>query len=127
MAFDVTNPRKWVPCFLKDSWRPCVPGRTRPEHLVYERLKRKGVKPTDGIATLICGGDVGGTRAQRTRVQDDLPEKNRPVRRIHYRLVIEDIGLPLNKFYNFADLSGIFAEALRGLSSCIRFIFWCVC
>ena len=127
MAFDVTNPRKWVPCFLKDSWRPCVPGRTRPEHLVYERLKRKGVKPTDGIATLICGGDVGGTRAQRTRVQDDLPEKNRPVRRIHYRLVIEDIGLPLNKFYNFADLSGIFAEALRGLFFCIGLLFWCIC
>ncbi|KAM5541461.1 hypothetical protein V8D89_005015 [Ganoderma adspersum] len=113
MAFDVTNPKKWVPCFLKDSWRPCVPGRTRPEHLVYERLKRKGVKSTDGIATFICGGDVGGTRAQRTRVQDDLPEKNRPVRRVHYRLVIEDIGLPLSKFNNFGELSGIFVDALR--------------
>ncbi|PIL24577.1 hypothetical protein GSI_12461 [Ganoderma sinense ZZ0214-1] len=113
MAFDVTNPKKWVPCFLKDSWRPCVRGRTRPEHLVYERLKRKGVKPTDGIATLICGGDVGGSRAQLTRVQEDLPDHNKPVLRVHYRLVIEDIGLPLHKFHDFGDLSGIFVDVLR--------------
>ncbi|PIL24566.1 hypothetical protein GSI_12450 [Ganoderma sinense ZZ0214-1] len=115
MAFDVTDPKKWVPCFLKDSWRRCVPHRTRPEHSVYERLKRKGLKPTDGIATLICGGDVGGFRAQRTRVQQkDLSETNKPVRLIHYRLVTEDIGLPLSEFDNFSELSGIFVGALRG-------------
>ncbi|KAI1791907.1 hypothetical protein LXA43DRAFT_888599 [Ganoderma leucocontextum] len=113
MAFDVTNPKKWIPCFLKDSWRPFAPRRTRPEHLVYERLRRMNVGQTDGIATLICGGDVGGTRAQCTRVQKDLPDTNRPVPRIHYRLVTEDIGLPLSEFDNFSELSAIFVDALR--------------
>ncbi|PIL30416.1 hypothetical protein GSI_07603 [Ganoderma sinense ZZ0214-1] len=113
MAFDVTDPKKWVPCFLKDSWRPYVPGHTRPEHLVYVRLRRMNVVKEDGIATLICGGDVGGRHAQCTRVQDDLPPENRPVPRVHYRLVLEDIGLPLSEFRNFGELSGIFADALK--------------
>ncbi|EJF58100.1 hypothetical protein DICSQDRAFT_173329 [Dichomitus squalens LYAD-421 SS1] len=113
MAFDVTNRKKWVPCFVKDSWRPYVPGRTRPEHLVYERLQRKGVTPEDGIATLICGGDVGGSKAQYTRVQDDLPDENRPVRRLHYRVAIAEIGLSVSEFVTFGELSGIFADALR--------------
>ena len=114
MAFDVTNSKNWVPCFLKDSWRPYAPTRTRPEHLVYKRLKRRNVEATDGIATMICGGDVGGALAQKTRVEKDLPALNRPVRRIHYRLVIEDIGLPLSEFESFSELSAIFVDALRG-------------
>ncbi|PIL25521.1 hypothetical protein GSI_12408 [Ganoderma sinense ZZ0214-1] len=112
MAFDVTDPKKWVPCFLKDSWRPFVPHRTRPEHLVYERFKRR--KVTERIATMICGGDVGGFRAQRTEVQNDLPDTNKPVLRIHYRLVTKEIGLPLWEFDNFSELSAIFVDALRG-------------
>lgn len=121
IAFDVTNPEKWVPCFLKDCWRPYVPGRTRPEHLVYERLRRMNVEKKDGVATLICGGDVGGSYAQCTRVQEDFPHENRPVPRVHYRLVVEDIGLPLTDFYNFGELSAFFADALRGSSSATGF------
>ncbi|TBU24408.1 hypothetical protein BD311DRAFT_791025 [Dichomitus squalens] len=113
MAFDVTDKNHWVPCFVKDSWRPYVPGRTRPEHLVYERLQRKGVKPEDGIATLICGGDVGGSNAQCTQVQKDLLSANRPVPRRHYRVAIAEICLPVSEFETFGELSGIFADALR--------------
>ncbi|EJF58110.1 hypothetical protein DICSQDRAFT_139753 [Dichomitus squalens LYAD-421 SS1] len=113
MAFDVTDKNNWVPCFVKDSWRPYVPGRTRPEHLVYERLRRKGVKPKDGIATLICGGDVGGSNAQCTQVQEDLPSGNRPAPRRHYRVAIAEICLPVSKFRTFGELSGIFADTLR--------------
>ncbi|KAM5541457.1 hypothetical protein V8D89_005011 [Ganoderma adspersum] len=51
MAFDVRDPKKWVPCFLKDSWRPYIRGRTRTEHLVYEPFRRMNVKATDDIAT----------------------------------------------------------------------------
>ncbi|TBU42658.1 hypothetical protein BD309DRAFT_923204 [Dichomitus squalens] len=113
MAFDVTDKNNWVPCFVKDSWRPYVPGRTRPEHLVYERLQRKGVKPEDGIATLICGGDVGGSNAQCTQVQKDLPSKNRPVPRRHYRVAIAEICLPVSEFETFGELSGIIGDALK--------------
>ena len=115
MAFDVTDPNKWVPCFLKDSWRPLSPHHTRPEHLVYERVRRRNVKPTDGIATLVCGGDVGGPRVQCTRVWGDVPAVDRSMRRVHYRLVTADIGLPLSEFENFSELSVVFVDALRGM------------
>lgn len=103
-------------CFLKDSWRPYVPGRTRPEHLVYQRLHRHAVP---FIATLICGGDVGGPCAQKTRVQDCLFTqylKKQPVLRVHYRICTEEIGLPLTEFKNFKELSYIFIVALQGSS-----------
>ncbi|KAI1791533.1 hypothetical protein LXA43DRAFT_889104 [Ganoderma leucocontextum] len=111
-AYDITDDdsSNWRVCFLKDSWRPLVPGHTRPEHLVYQRLRFFGVNT--GIGTLICGGDVGGHRAQRTRVQEHLPEKNRPVLRVHYRLVIEEIGIPLEHFNSFPELSAFFMDAI---------------
>ncbi|KAM5541440.1 hypothetical protein V8D89_004994 [Ganoderma adspersum] len=100
-------------CFLKDSWRPLVPGRSRPEHLVYERLRNHGVHNVSNIATLVCGGDVGGHRAQVTRVQDSIPQENKPVPRVHYRIVVKEIGLPLTEFQNFTELAGIFGDALE--------------
>ena len=116
LAYDVTDAdeNNWRVCFLKDSWRPVVPGRTRPEHLVYQRLRFCGVER--GIATLICGGDVGGHWAQRTKVQEFLPEEDQPVLRVHYRLVIEEIGIPLKDFDSFPELSATFVDAIMGTS-----------
>ncbi|KAI0737300.1 hypothetical protein C8Q80DRAFT_1358826 [Daedaleopsis nitida] len=99
-------------CFLKDCWRPYVSGRTRPEHLVYQRLQSHSV---NHIASLICGGDVGGAHAQRTTVHEFLFD-TRPVPRIHYRLVTEEIGIPVTKFRDFRELARIFADALEGHS-----------
>ncbi|KAM5541438.1 hypothetical protein V8D89_004992 [Ganoderma adspersum] len=96
-------------CFLKDSWRPLVPGRSRPEHLVYERLRGHGVF---SIASLMCGGDVGGPRAQVTTIQDDIPAEKKPIARVHYRIVIEEIGVPITEFQNFAELAAVFGHAL---------------
>ncbi|EJF58097.1 hypothetical protein DICSQDRAFT_110833 [Dichomitus squalens LYAD-421 SS1] len=112
-AYDVTDDdeKNWRHCFLKDSWRPFVPHRTRPEHLVYERLRRRGL--TEGIGTLICGGDVDGHRAQLTQVQSHLPPENQPVPRAHYRVAIKEIGLPVDKFTSFPELSAIFADVIK--------------
>ncbi|RPD57226.1 hypothetical protein L226DRAFT_489397 [Lentinus tigrinus ALCF2SS1-7] len=97
-------------CFIKDYWRPYVPGRSRPEHLVYERLQSSKV---ENVATLICGGDVGGLRAQRTQLHKFLHHmKAPPVPRIHYRLGTEEIGLPLEDFKNFRELLFILYFAL---------------
>ncbi|RPD57224.1 hypothetical protein L226DRAFT_572563 [Lentinus tigrinus ALCF2SS1-7] len=97
-------------CFIKDYWRPYVPGRSRPEHLVYERLQSSQV---EGVATLICGGDVGGLRAQRTQFHTLLSHvKALPVTRIHYRLGTKEIGLPLEEFKNFRELSMVFYDAI---------------
>ncbi|KAI1791921.1 hypothetical protein LXA43DRAFT_384908 [Ganoderma leucocontextum] len=107
IAFDLQDK---IFCFLKDSWRPLVSGRSRPEHLVYERLRNRNV---GRIASLVCGGDVGGHWAQVTRIQEDMPQEKKPVPRVHYRIVIEEIGVPLTEFRNFAELAAIFGHALR--------------
>ncbi|KAI0737306.1 hypothetical protein C8Q80DRAFT_327456 [Daedaleopsis nitida] len=102
-------------CFLKDCWRPYVAGRTRPEHLVYERLHSHSVQL---IASLICGGDVGGPRAQQTTVQNFLSDEvhQRPVPRVHYRLVTQEVGIPVTEFKSFQELAGVFAAALAAHS-----------
>ena len=110
-------------CFLKDSWRPLVPGRSRPEYLVYERLRNLQVPR---IASLICGGDVGGPRAQKTTVQDHIPLEKRPVPRVHYRIVFEEIGLPLTEFKTFTELAGLFGHALLGMAPLDR-TRQCIC
>ena len=108
IAYDIEGRRF---CFLKDYWRPLVANRSRPEHLVYNRLHSVG---TPFIPTLICGGDVGGPRRQMTQVQDNLPSKGRPVPRIHYRIAIAEIARPLDTFKTFTGLAYIFAQVIRG-------------
>nr|VWP01996.1 Uncharacterized protein [Ganoderma boninense] len=94
------------------SWRPLVPGQARPEHLVYERLRTGGVAYC--IATLVCGGDVGGPMQQTTETHSYFPESERPVPRVHYRIVTEEIGLPLTEFANFGELNTVFLDAVLG-------------
>ncbi|KAJ8455167.1 hypothetical protein ONZ51_g12598 [Trametes cubensis] len=106
IAYDIEGRRF---CFLKDYWRPLVANRSRPEHLVYNRLHSVG---TPFIPTLICGGDVGGPRRQMTQVQDSLPSKGRPVPRIHYRIAIAEIARPLETFNDFTELAYIFAHVI---------------
>ncbi|RPD57227.1 hypothetical protein L226DRAFT_561480 [Lentinus tigrinus ALCF2SS1-7] len=115
IAFQVTSTAEaGTFCFLKDYWRPLVPGKTRPEHLVYERLRER-LDPEDAsisIATLVCGGDVAGPRAQMTSVQDALPLDARPAPRVHYHLVTAEIGIPLEEFENFTHLTEILSGAI---------------
>ncbi|PIL24553.1 hypothetical protein GSI_12437 [Ganoderma sinense ZZ0214-1] len=106
IAWDITEKRF---CFLKDSWRPLVPGRARPEHLVYERLHDARVSR---ITTLVCGGDVGGPLQQRTDTHDYFPENKRPVPRVHYRIVTREVGVPLTEFADFGELAHVFEHAL---------------
>ncbi|TFK79031.1 hypothetical protein K466DRAFT_473460, partial [Polyporus arcularius HHB13444] len=74
------------------------------------RLNSCGVQ---NIATLICGGDVGGLRAQQTLIQGLLTHMEKaPVPRVHYRLATEEIGLPLEDFKNFKELAMIFYDAI---------------
>ncbi|TBU24165.1 hypothetical protein BD311DRAFT_741971 [Dichomitus squalens] len=116
MAFDVSDPMNWAPCFVKDTWFLYIPNRTRPEHLVYECFLRKCIKPSDWIGTFICGGNVGGSRAQWTRIPSDLPGDHRSVPHIHHRVATADIRLPVSQFKTFGELSGLFADALKAHS-----------
>ena len=115
-------------CYLKDCWRAYVPGRTRPEHIVYERLHKHCVP---NIPTLLCGGDVRSPhpfdetqppRLQLTEVDQVLAIKEgqgRPVPRVHYRIATEGVGLPLRSFRSFRELALIIASAVRG--ECTRY------
>ncbi|TBU38581.1 hypothetical protein BD309DRAFT_1056444 [Dichomitus squalens] len=101
-------------CFLKDSWRAVVPGRTRPEHEVYQRLHARlnaSGCSTDGLPTLLCGGDVGGHEAQKTRVHSEITQAQ-PVPRAHHRLVLCEVGLPLEKFGDFHSLVQLMGQAV---------------
>ncbi len=60
--------------FLKDSWR-ADSKHIHPELEVYQRLKASGV--TQGVATAVAGGDVGGPNAQCTETRNET-NKNVP-------------------------------------------------
>ncbi|KAI0794668.1 hypothetical protein C8Q74DRAFT_1366084 [Fomes fomentarius] len=99
-------------CFLKDSWRPYVSGRARPEHVVYQLLAEHKVPH---VPTLVCGGDViDSLDSQVTVVQESLVvDDMKPVPRIHYRLVTKEICVPVQEFRNFKELTSIFIDVLR--------------
>ncbi|KAL6300803.1 hypothetical protein BKA93DRAFT_902792 [Sparassis latifolia] len=90
IAYDMETGRL---VFLKDTWRPNS-SKTHPEREVYERLY-KHRHDVLNIATLPCGGDVGSTRnkPQRTRTQEFGGSL---LGRIHYRLVVKEVGRPFD-------------------------------
>ena len=110
IAYDMHEHRL---CFMKDYWRPYVPHRTRPEHLILERMAHCGVT---GVPTLICGGDVGGMHAQRTQMQDVLrrAEAAPSAARVHFRMATVEIGLSLEEFHDYNELASVFADAVFG-------------
>ncbi|KAH9929522.1 uncharacterized protein BXZ73DRAFT_102052 [Epithele typhae] len=116
LAQDVKTGRLVI---VKTSWRPLVPGRTRPEHSVYLHLHGlEDENISSGIPTLVCGGDVGGSLAQKTIVQDYLRTAHSdggdwvPAPRVHYRIVLEEVLLPLTDFTSFNELSVVMANTI---------------
>ncbi|GBE81226.1 predicted protein [Sparassis crispa] len=103
VAYDMTTERL---AFLKDTWRPDS-ANVHPEREVYERLYRSGVQKH--VATLICGGDVD-LNPQKTRTQefnDDL------MGRIHYRIVVKEVGRPLEDYANVREMIIVICHAIR--------------
>ncbi|EKM49436.1 uncharacterized protein PHACADRAFT_201696 [Phanerochaete carnosa HHB-10118-sp] len=89
-------------CFLKDQWRSSV---RRSELDVYTRLHKNGVRC---IATPIAGGDVCGMlrSPQYTKTQRYLapPSKQPALMRIHTRIVVEEVGRPLETYAGTVQL-----------------------
>ena len=98
--------------FLKDSWRW---ESSRPEHEVYMQLKVSEVR---NVAILVCGADVQGSGGQvrATRTQEFFAKGELDkLKRVHYRLVVEEIGTPLPEAYRESlDLCAFVFHALRG-------------
>ncbi|GBE81228.1 hypothetical protein SCP_0309550 [Sparassis crispa] len=102
VAYDMNTERL---AFLKDTWRPDSVN-VHPERQVYERLYQHGVR--NHVATLICGGDVD-ISPQKTRTQefdDGL------MGRIHYRIVVKEVGRPLEDYANVREMIIVIKHAI---------------
>ncbi|PCH38319.1 hypothetical protein WOLCODRAFT_136166 [Wolfiporia cocos MD-104 SS10] len=100
VAFDLLE-RRFV--FLKDSWRTGA----RAEHTVYESLWRANVTH---IATPISGGDVySGNVAQKTSNHEC--GEGFPIR-THYRLIVREVGRPLEDYKDAAYLVKYIYDAM---------------
>ncbi|PIL33375.1 hypothetical protein GSI_03995 [Ganoderma sinense ZZ0214-1] len=98
--------------YLKDAWRVDHDGIDR-EGVTLQFLNDKGVQ---FIPTLVCHGDLPGqtTKSQVHWKEFHPGEKKSPLKKhTHYRLVVKEVGLPL--------------EAFRGSSSQLcRILFFCL-
>ena len=106
--------------FLKDTWRVIHPG-ILPEHDIYALL---ALKQVHHVATMIAYHDMAH---EATRTKDfagakwlkfkdgDPPRSFRKFQ--HYRLVLKEVGRPLQSFRNVKELIQVFRDALRGTFS----------
>ncbi|KAH8100095.1 hypothetical protein BXZ70DRAFT_205562 [Cristinia sonorae] len=94
--------------FLKDSWRTDSPG-VHPEMEVYEKLSSASPR-IPHIASVCCGGDLPdhlGVK-QVTRTQEHVPVYHP---RIHTRIVLNEVGIPLKEYINSRELCSVVTDA----------------
>lgn len=100
--------------FIKDQWRANHPG-AHPEIETYERLREHNI---DCVATCLGGGDVVSPstgEVQRTLTHEDLPDDIDNSERFHTRLILKQVGRPLELYANTPDLITITLQALLGV------------
>ncbi|TCD67815.1 hypothetical protein EIP91_011877, partial [Steccherinum ochraceum] len=108
IAFDVVTKSFH---FLKDSWRPDSP-LIHPELKIYEDLAKSKVR---FVATVRCGGDVRTTPkepVQQTQSHIFRVVAENILSRIHTRLVLEEIGIPLHEYRDSKELCTAVGYAL---------------
>ncbi|TCD60022.1 hypothetical protein EIP91_010864, partial [Steccherinum ochraceum] len=100
--------------FLKDSWRPDS-DLIHTELKIYEDLKANSVR---NVATVLCGGDVCSvpTVSQKTVSQKTVTHYFREgtdnvLCRVHTRLVLKEIGIPLRHYLDSKELSTVVGHA----------------
>ncbi|KAF8509369.1 hypothetical protein BU17DRAFT_70468 [Hysterangium stoloniferum] len=99
--------RNWELVLLKDTWR-IVSATQSPEHMIYERLKKHGVR---NICTCKEGCDV---LQHCTKTQDSsMVKRPSPFRRLqHYRLVLNEIGRSLSDFRDTKEMVTAVRDAI---------------
>ena len=117
IAYDMSGKRL---VFLKDYWRSYVDDNTSPaEGKILEHLRTRNVK---NVPTPLAYEDVGLREGavQQTRTQEFLPVDERtgckPTVRRHHRLVMKEIGQPLETHRNARELVRVLKHALKGMS-----------
>ena len=94
--------------FIKDYWRPESDG-VRKELDTYANLRFCGVQ---FVPTAIGGGDVG--HHQVTFTQDYMNQSTVPLRKVHCRIVLKEVGRPLITYENSRTLMTAICFAIRG-------------
>lgn len=99
--------------FIKDQWRPDHPGH-HPEVETYERLRRNNI---GCVATCLGGGDVicpSTGKVQSTIAQKNLLGGRDNPKRHHVRLILKEIGRPLDTYNGSPELIATTYHALLG-------------
>ncbi|KAH9889438.1 hypothetical protein C8Q73DRAFT_667917 [Cubamyces lactineus] len=117
IAVDEADPQGPL-VYLKDAWRVAHTG-IKQEGEILEKLNSKDDGgPVPFIPTVRYHGDVG---EQVTRSQEIWDKKNGgrsdkkcPLKtHRHYRLVVNEVGLPLDTFLNASELVGIIIDCIQ--------------
>lgn len=96
-------------CYIKDDWRN---PRGHAEHETYEILRKAQVQ---NVATCIVGEDVTGPGQMTTTRAHFKKEIYRNLsNRVHYRIALREIGLPLSEYKNSGQLCEVVYHAFQG-------------
>jgi hypothetical protein len=96
--------------FLKDYWRPHTT-RLKTELEVYAALETASVSH---VPTLVGGGDVLDEARKRQQTESPKFDKRFSPRQ-HVRLVLKQVGRPLEQYANSWQLVYLLYHALRGM------------
>ncbi|OSD02556.1 hypothetical protein PYCCODRAFT_1410468 [Trametes coccinea BRFM310] len=101
------------PVFIKDYWRL---SRGLSEYQVYLKFSQ-GLHPVTNIPTVVGGGDVYtvdfGYQTTRSRMTSTLDGDIFVGERVHTRLVMKEIGRPLESFKDWRELTSVVHDALK--------------
>ncbi|KAL7283897.1 hypothetical protein ACG7TL_001169 [Trametes sanguinea] len=104
---------KQRPVFIKDYWRLNC-GLS--EHQIYVKFTQ-GPHPVTNIPTVVGGGDVYsvdfGYQTSRSRMTSTLDGDIFVGERVHTRLMMKEIGRPLESFKDWRELAFVVYDALK--------------
>ena len=98
--------------FIKDYWRPDSEV-VHTELEVYEKFESIP-DYHDGIATVCCGGDLSMPSGEPQVTQTQEFGSTGYLRRIHTRIVLNEVGIPLKDYKNSKELCVLVKQAMRG-------------
>jgi hypothetical protein len=115
--------------FLKEFWKASS-SRVHEELKIYQKLAEADV---DYVPAALGGGIVAepsSADAQQTKTQEFFKQVSgtsvhehvcRPFRHEHYRLVLKEIGVPLEEYIDGQHLVMLLAQALQGKPLLVQF------
>ncbi|KAI0369000.1 hypothetical protein BV20DRAFT_421703 [Pilatotrama ljubarskyi] len=105
--------------FLKDAWR-WVQDSIEAEGATLARLNERGVR---NVPTLVCHGDLPGQRISLKSLWELVHGRAFPVAEgkrappdiilTHYRMVVREVGMPLEEFHNGRELVQIIRDCVQ--------------